>query len=237
MPMPELPPTPPRPVEGLPPLRSVDRYPLPVSQMVTVPPGTSERVASVATALLRNGGFTLVALPSSGSPTDPGSHLAGTVVFAERSAQRVATHASMLATVGVLVGAGISLGAVDGLVFGSLIYALPWVVVGIVGAGVLWWRYGRGYESEVVGVHLTPAPLGKPGSVSDPSSPGGGEVVWSAGRVRSVLFAGTRTVVGVVDCPIPLMRALGGFARRFAAELSLPAPPAPDPSPIPNASR
>ena len=220
MPMPELPSAPPRPVEGLPPLRSVDRYALPVRQKVILPPGTVERVSAVAASLLQTGGFTLVRLPSTTSAEDGDSQTAGHAVFAERSAQRVATHISMLATVGVLIGAGIGLGGVDALVLGNVIYALPWVAVGIAGAGILWWRYGRGYESELVAMHITsPAPETR--TPADGSGViAGGEAEWSAGRVRSVLFAGTRTVVGVGDCPISLMRTLGALARRFEAELT-----------------
>ena len=227
MPMPELPPEPPRPVEGLPTLRSVDRYPLPVSQKVVVPLGSVGRVSTVASALLQQGRFTLITLPREPVPGNPGSPVADAPIFAERSAQRMATHISMLATVGVLVGAGVSLGAVDALVFGNVLYALPWVAVGVVGAGVLWWRYGRGYESEVVAMHFTETlPAAGPSGPATTVS-GGVEAVWSAGRVRSVLFAGTRTVVGVVDCPISLMRTLGGIARRFEAELAAPSPPVP----------
>ena len=222
MPMPELPPPPPRPVEGLPPLSSVDRYPLPVSQTVVLPPGALPRASRVATSLLQTGGFTLVPRPRDPEHADAEPNAEGDVVYAERSALRVATHISMLATVGVLVGAGISLGAVDALVFGNLLYAAPWIAVGVVGASVLWWKYGRGYESELVAVHvLTVAHGARPLGESPATSPVG-EVMWSAGRVRSVLFAGTRTVVGVVDCPIPLMRTLGAMARRFEAEISAP---------------
>jgi len=120
------------------------------------------------------------------------------------------------------VGAGICLGAVDGLLIGGLWYTFPWFLGGLAAAGLLWWRYGRTYESEVIAAQFSGMAVVARGAAATAGRPSNGIVVWSAGRVRSVLFAGTRTAIGVIDCPIPLMESLGGVVRRFESELATP---------------
>jgi len=181
---------------------------MPVEQRSPFPPQPAEAVADAFASSLAAGSFALVV---GGGPRNesPGTRLlAGRTVFAERNVRRVATHTGMVVSMGVLVGAGIALGAVDGLLIGVLLYTFPWFLVGLGAAGALWWRYGRTYESEVVAATLT-----------------AGVVIWNAGRVRSVLFAGVRTAVGVIDCPIPLMEGLGSMARRFEAQVQREGPP------------
>jgi hypothetical protein len=194
---------------------------MPVGQSAKVPPTRNRSVSPAFSAALDSGGFALV--PSSPPLTDRSGGIAwdGRTVFAERYVRRVGTHTGMQVSMGVLVGAGICLGAVDGLLVGGLWYTFPWFLGGLAAAGLLWWRYGRTYESEVIAARFLGAPRSGHGPVEGTGAPAGGIVVWSAGRVRSVLFSGTRTAVGVLDCPIPLMEGLGGVVRRFQSELGL----------------
>jgi len=241
MPMVDMRKEPPRPIRGLLPLRAIERYPMPVGQRSAVDGARPDAVASAFSSALESGGFLLV--PSSRTSSgDAGAALgSGREVFAERNVRRVPTHTGMRVSMGVLVGAGIALGAVDGVLVGGVWYTFPWFLGGLLAAGLLWWRYGRTYESEVIEARFSGtspadrAPVGSPGTRTR------GVVLWSAGRVRSVLFSGTRTAIGVLDCPIPLMEALGSVIRRFETEVAspggVPPPPTaadpPGPAPVP----
>ena len=222
MPMVDMRKEPIRPIRGLLPLRAIERYSMPVEQGAALNGAPLEAVSAAFSSALESGGFSLV--PSSRSAgKDAAVVLAsGRVLFAERNVRRVPTHAGMLVSMGVIVGASISLGAVDGLLVGGLWYTFPWFIGGLVAAGILWWRYGRTYESEVLSARMSGAV--PPSTATVPTTATRGAIVWSAGRVRSVLFAGTRTAVGVLDCPIPLMESLGGIVRTFQSEVGAPAP-------------
>jgi hypothetical protein len=117
----------------------------------------------------------------------------------------------------VLLAAGVGLGALDVLVGGSWMYAVPWVVVAGLGSLLLWLRYGRSYESEVVAVSLRPLPAEASRPAGAKSRPGESLVLWSAGRIRSVAFAGVRAAVDVKDCPVTLMDTLAQMVRQFQA--------------------
>ena len=214
----------PRRILGPPPLRSADRFPLPVSQRVQVPPRPPEAVALAVSTAVKEGGFTVVESPrarrSEGTVPAAGDRF----VFAERSVHRVATDAAMRVSLGSLIGAGVGFGALEAFLFGGAVVALPWCLGGLGLAGLIWWRYGRTYESEVIVVSVS-APQEEDPRSSDPTAAGPRRhVALSAGRVRSVLFGGTRTAVGVKDCPVRLMEALTRVVRRFEAELGLSGP-------------
>lgn len=224
MPMATVPQEPPRPLRRVPPIRSIDQYPLPVGQNVVVLVRSPEEVPSAARAALGASGFTVVQTSGTSMSGNAAPESRPPVLFAERSVRRVETHISMRMSVGVLVGAGVSLGAVDGLILGKAIYAFPWIGVGLIGAGILWWRYGRSFESEVVALHCSPLPQDRSSSTEGSGAAPRMNAAWSAGRVRSVLFAGSRTAVGVVDCPIPLMEDLSKVVRTFEGELGASPP-------------
>ncbi len=159
------------------------------------------------------GGFTVVESSlgtalGSGNPVGPGEP---GELYAERHVRRVAAGRPVRASIAALVGAGAALGGLDAYVVGSMILAAPWVAAGVFVALFLWLRYGRSYESEVVGVALLPPEAGSPGE-----QPG---VVWTAGRIRSVTLGGSRAAVEVVDCPVALMEALSRMVHRFESEV------------------
>ena len=166
-----------------------------------------EAVTTTITAALDAEGFAIV--PTLAAPPDDRS------LLAEKNVRRVATHVSTRVTMGVLVAAGVGLGGVDAYLAGSLIYGVPWFAIGFGIAGLMWWRYGRTFESDVVRVIVR---LPRGGSRDSLGPPGPLEVGWGAGRVRSVLFSGERTTVAVVDCPVPLMESLSRAVHRFEAE-------------------
>ena len=142
------------------------------------------------------------------------------MLIAERKVRRVATSRSMRVSMAILVGAGAGLGGLDLFVAGSWVYAVPWVLVAAVGAFLLWLRYGRSYESEVVAVSVLPSTAAPERPTGGASGPDAALVTWSAGRIRSVAFAGVRAAVDVKDCPVSLMEALAQMVRRFQSGAS-----------------
>jgi len=227
MSVPRRPRAPPRRLVGPPPIRSVDRLPLPVGQRVPVPPAPDETVSSAVSVAVEERGFFVVETRLVRRPEGAAPGTGARLLSAERSVRRVATDTSMRVSLGALMAAGAGLGALEAYLFGGAQYAIPWCLGGLALAGLLWWRYGRTYESEVIVVSVS-APPAANRATSEPTGTGAREhVAWSAGRVRSILFGGSRTAVGVKDCPVPLMDALTGAVRRFEAELRPAVPRAP----------
>jgi len=192
---------------------------MPVEQRAAVVTLGTEALAGAISDALTSGGFSPVAASRAGGAAVPPPPTSGRTQYAERDVRRVPTHTGMRISIGVLVGAGICLGAVDGVLVGGLWYTFPWFLGGVVGAALLWWRYGRTYESWVIAVRFSGESVVGAAANGEPLPLATGTVVWSAGRVRSVLFAGVRTAVGVLDCPIPLMESLGGVVRRFKMDV------------------
>jgi len=204
------------------PLRSADRLALPVGQSAAAPPPRREDIVEEIQKAVAAGGFALVesSLPRPPGPGDgTGGSPFGTLI-AERKIRRVTTSQSMRVSMAVLLGAGAGLGGLDLIVGGSWIYAAPWVVVAGVGAFLLWLRYGRSYESEVVAVSVLPLATARVSGTGGVTAPEATMVRWSAGRIRSVAFAGARAAVDVKDCPVPLMEALAQMVRRFQSTAS-----------------
>lgn len=203
------------------PLRSADRLSLPVGQDVLARVHPERGIDRAIREAVAAGGFSVVesTLTIPGDSTGSSNRPASGILIAERKVRRVATSGSMRVSIIVLVAAGAGLGGLDLFVGGSWTYAVPWVVIAAVGAFLLWLRYGRSYESEVIAVSLIGLPA-EPSSLPDAQPPPGGPsetslVRWSAGRIRSVAFAGIRAAVDVKDCPIPLMDALTQAVRKF----------------------
>jgi len=196
------------------PLSSANRLPLPVGQKVPARVQTREKVISAISNAVELGGFTVVesslgSSQASGNPfgpSEPGE------LYAERNVRRVAAGRPVRASIAVLVGAGAALGGLDAFVVGAVILAAPWVAAGVFVALFLWLRYGRSYESEVVGVALLSGGAASPGELLS--------VVWTAGRIRSVTFGGSRTALEVVDCPVSLMEALSRMVHGFESQVS-----------------
>jgi len=211
-----------RPPRRVAPLRSADRLSLPVGQKVVAPAGTREGVVEAISTVVVAGGFTLVASPLKTPPDSGASAVGGTAstLIAERKVRRVATSYSMRVSIAVLLGAGVGLGALDTVIAGSVIDAAPWVGIAGLGAFLLWLRYGRTYESEVIAVSLLPPTSGRPGETAGASLESEVDVMWSAGRIRSVAFSGVRAAVEVVDCPVSLMDALVRLVHGFQTEPS-----------------
>ena len=137
------------------------------------------------------------------------------LLVGERKVRRVATAASMRASIAILLGAGVGLGGLDMIIVGSVIYAVPWVAVAGVGSFLLWLRYGRTYESEVIEVSAALTPPRQGGWTSGAPNEPTAEVDWRVGRIRSVAFSGARAAVDVVDCPVSLIDSLVRAVRSF----------------------
>ncbi len=228
---------PPRRILGPPPIRSVDRLSLPVGQRVPVPLAPGVAVSSAVSTAVEEGGFTVVGDRLLQSPNGDRLGAETHLLSAERSVRRVATDTPMHVALGGLMGAGVGLGALEAYLFGGPQYAIPWCLGGLALAGLVWWRYGRTYESEVIVVSVSSPPTQEREPAATTGAGAGENVAWSAGRVRSILFGGTRTAVGVKDCPVPLMEALSGVVRRFEAELRLSPARAPGTPPAPGSAR
>lgn len=200
------------------PLRYADRLRLPVGQQISIPIRSPDSVAQGILSAVSGGGFAVVeanwtSLP--GSPAPDGDRFSGGSLIAERKVRRVRTATSMRVSIAVLLGAGVGLGGLDVLIIGSVVYALPWVAVAAAGAFVLWLRYGRTYESEVIAVSASVSSAALEGETVDSSGRPSAAVAWSVGRIRSVAFAGARAAVDVVDCPVSLMETLVRAVRQF----------------------
>jgi len=195
-------------------LRYADRLRLPVGQKVSAPGKSQDELVQGMLTAVGEGGFELVESslsPPRGSGTAVATGTFGTLI-AERKVRQVATSRSMRASMAVLVGAGVGLGALDAFLVGSWVWGTPWVAVAGVGAFLLWLRYGRTYESEVLAAFVAPPSAGEAGQ-GTATSPA--VVLWTVGRVRSVAFSGARAAIDVVDCPVALMETLAQVVRRF----------------------
>lgn len=206
----------PRTLRRVAPLRYADRLRLPVGQQVSVPIGSADSVVEGILSAVKGGGFALVettwgSLPATRASVGDG--FSGGSLIAERKVRRVPTARSMRVSMAVLLAAGVGLGGLDMLIGGSVTYAVPWVAVAAVGTFLLWLRYGRTYESEVMAVS---ASVSAP--TLDASSRPSAAVAWSVGRIRSVAFAGARAAVEVQDCPVSLMEALVRAVRQFQSK-------------------
>lgn len=204
------------------PLRYAERLTLPVGQRVSTLDRSSDALVRGILSAVKGGDFAIVA-STLGSDREPPAAPDGRFVegiIAERKVRRVASGASMRASIAILVAAGIALGGLDMFVVGSVIYAVPWVAVAAVGAFLLWLRYGRTYQSEVMSVAVSFPPRS---SAEAPSGASRGETVevdWRVGRIRSVAFSGIRAAVDVEDCPVSLMETLVRAVRRFESGAS-----------------
>jgi hypothetical protein len=188
------------PEKGLP-LRSYPEFALPVGQRVRGSGRGSEALVEAARSALAAQGFRSVT-PTRSDPTP-----LRPIVVAERELHRVRMQPSMRVAVWVLVGAGALIGVLDSLVVGTWALLLLWLAAfGLVGF-LLWLRYGRQYESELVlAVAIAATEPGR--------DPGGADLVIRGGRVRFIGFDGARTPTEVVDCPVPLMDALAAAVRQ-----------------------
>lgn len=169
--------------------------------------------------VLRDHGFRVSSLPyelrlstSEGSLTEVRE-----VQIAERNLRRGPTNPPALHAVLALVGAGLVLGILETYLAGSVVYALPWVVATLAFSLVLWLRYGRTFESDVIVAtardtsEASDRSLAAAGPVVSP------EVFLEAGRVQSALHGGKRIAVRLLDCPPAHIRELVSVVHRFEA--------------------
>jgi len=210
-----------RPPRMIAPLRYADRLTLPVGQKVSAAGRSWEALVQGILSALGGSDFKVV---ESTLGSAPGNHGAGDgsagELLAERKVRQVGAGASMRLSIAVLVGAGVGLGALDMYIAGSVVYAVPWIALAGLGAFLLWFRYGRMYQSEVMAVEVTFRPAAQGPAGSEPSHDRTAEVAWRVGRIRSVAYAGSRAAVDVEDCPVALMDALVRAVRRFQSETS-----------------
>jgi hypothetical protein len=195
----------------LPPLVGLPSRKLPVGQSVVLRGVAPDRALDEIRDLLGADGFRVDLYPAA----DGGAPSRTSVGIAERHVRVGPTSAAGIESVAALMGAGLTLGTIEGLLTGNLAYALPWVLGGIVLSVVFWARYGRTFDSEIIVVQIRPgsAPAGATDVAR--SGPGVGSAVFSAARVRSDLHGGERAAVRVIDCPQPLILELASAVRRF----------------------
>ena len=183
------------------PLRSYPAIALPVGQRIggggRAP---AELVAAVTEALVAEG--FRAETPLRPEPAPPAA-----VVVAERNLRRVQMQPAMRAAVWVLAASGAAIGVLDALIIGTWVILPLWFVAFALVGFLLWLRYGRRYESEMVLAIAVPTPPGGPAA----------DLLLSAGRVRSLGYDGARTPIEVVDCPVPLMEGLASVVRRVRA--------------------
>lgn len=204
----------------------------PVGQSVPLGPREVDVALTTAEDTLRDLGFRVSDAASRGPgrtpPREPPN--GGTPVrVAERAVRRGPIYRPALHAILALMGAGLVLATVETYLAGPLVYSVPWVLgTGMLSLG-LWFRYGRTFESDVI-VALV---RGGRGAKELTGTEGPREVIWQAGRVRSVLHGGQRTAVKVIGChPVQmreLVHAIGAFESRVR---SVPTPavgPAPSP--------
>jgi hypothetical protein len=212
-----------------PPLRSPGEISLPVSKRVLVTASSLPALDGAVVAALTSGGFAAVRESAeTHSESDELSVQSGTPShFGERRVRRVATSSSIKASVGILIAAGALLGVIDAFVVGSAVLLIPWLGVGLGASGFIWLRYGRTYQSELIAVVPVPTP---PSDEADGPA-AAVTLLWSVGRIRSVGYGGSRTSLGVQDCPVALIETFTSVVRKFESELGKSG--APDgPSPV-----
>ncbi|HTT73788.1 MAG TPA: hypothetical protein VMG99_06550 [Thermoplasmata archaeon] len=198
---------------GVPPLTGGTPIPLPVGQSVDLTGPQGAALLERYEAALRAEGFVVEPTLHALLGSDGGVPPTVATVVAERRLRRAPIQRPTRVTIAVLLGCGIALGALDAYVVGAVVVAFPWAAAGAAGAAILWARYGRVYESEVVALAI-----GRVEGAGGPRTVLG----WSAGRVRSTVFGGARTESSVVDCPVPLMEALGRIVRGPVAAPTVP---------------
>ncbi len=179
-------------------MRGYPQLTLPVGQRVEGGGRTPDALVAAATDAFTAEGFQPETPLRAERPPVP-------VVVAERNLRRVAMQDSMRVTIGVLVAAGAAIGILDALVIGTWAILALWLAIFGLVAALLWLRYGRQYETEmVIGVAVAAARDGAPSS----------DLLLTAGRVRSIGFDGARTAIQVVDCPLALTESLAAAVRR-----------------------
>jgi hypothetical protein len=169
------------------PLQLAPDFPLPIRKDVRVPVVPWPQVADAVRATLRAAGFdVIVGLER----PDPASVRAGRPhrfrAIAERGRMGAPMTPASRLSVYTLLGAGIGLGIFDAVAVNDAVLALPWAIGGITVAVLLWYRYGRSFESDVVVVVLRGA-LSPTGEL-----PAGASLAWLAGHVFSEVRAGDR---------------------------------------------
>jgi hypothetical protein len=199
-----------KPSRGVAPLEFDASLRFPTVRSVSLPHRGTQPVASFLSASLREGGFLVSTQPSPLGlrAEDPRSTPEGLFLKAERDIQRGPTSRTTFEFLLGLLGAGFALGTLETYLAGSLVYGLLWVLGAATLGAAFWYRYGRSFESEVIVAAVRiPSSTGSRDRIARGTT-GPPVVVCQAGRVRSVLHGGHRTVVEVLDCPIPLTRLL-----------------------------
>jgi hypothetical protein len=201
---------------ALPPLIGLPSRKLPVGQRVVLRGVEPDRALEEIRSLLDADGFRVDLYPAA----DGGGPTATSVGIAERHVRVGPTSAAGIESVAALLGAGLTLGTIEGLLTSNVVYALPWVLGGMVLSFVFWARYGRTFDSEIIVVQVRPSATPGEGPAVAAVDAVAGSAVFSAARVRSDLHGGERAAVRVIDCPQPLVLELASAVRRFELRTS-----------------
>ena len=187
------------------PLRLAPELALPLRQEIPLEARPWAEIVGPLRSVLDGAGYDLVSVaePDLGPAGAPGRR--PLEVVAERDPVGAPMSPTGRLSVYTLLGAGIGLGIFDALAVGAPWVAGPWAAGAIAVTILFWYRYGRGYESDVVVAVYRPD----------------GRMIWFGGRVRSDVRAGDR--IGYAAVPLPrLGREMGALTRAVAERLRTP---------------
>jgi hypothetical protein len=200
---------------GLLPLHLDPDLHLPLRQEVRLPSLPPAQLAVAVRSTLDAAGFAIVSGFGVRRPGVPdGSHGSPPPYegYGERGRTMVPMSSASKTSVYTILGAGLGLGIFDAVSIGAPLVAFPWVGGAVAITILLWLRYGRSFQSDVVAVVLRPT------RATAPTAPEGTMVVLLGGRVRSDVRAGDRTGHSAAAAPA-VARALGQLARELERQL------------------
>ena len=183
-------------------------FALPLRQEVTLPVRPPPQVFDAIRSVLSDAHFEILTFVVPAPPDGGEAGWAGFRAVGERALKAAPMSAAGKVSVYTLLAAGIGLGIFDAVAIGVWWVALPWSLGALCVAALTWYRYGRGFESDVVVVTIRPA-----------VGAGGPTVVWMGGRVRSDVRAGDRTANSASAQP-RVARDLGTLVRNLSAAVA-----------------
>ncbi|MGA9840435.1 MAG: hypothetical protein WBF81_03890 [Thermoplasmata archaeon] len=212
---------------GLPPLGTPDPATFPYRQVIACPGAEVELSTRLARETLSTLSFDVVrsgALSDTPTVAAPGR----TVILAERNVRHDTADLRVRATVAILLGCGIALGALNAAILVSAVAFPAWVGIFSILALVVWYSYGRSFRSDVVFVLIDRLPGAGSDAGAAGGTPGAHTVTWVAGRVRSdigtVANQPARRPVRV-DAAFALVRVLGTLVTTFKRKVARSAGP------------
>ncbi len=190
-------------------LQLPEGFSLPLRQELNLPPTPPAQVFEAVRTVLTSGGFEILSFatpPLTDAGGDPWSDFRA---VGERALKAAPMSVAGKVSVYTLLGAGLGLGIFDAVAIGVWWVAVPWALGALCVALLTWYRYGRGFESDVVVVTIRAAARAGEGPT----------VVWIGGRVRSDVRAGDRSANSATAQP-RVARDLGTLVRNLSATVA-----------------